>query len=514
MAGHTAIYGDRFSMMRGAVASLSKGSKAQYYPSMPPKHDKYNPHRPVYDYKNLPLRNEHDYRETLEQLSNANTKAARAKITRDTGVSRMPLCMAMPAFLHPSFFPLDPFHLIYENCMAYLYDVWTVFSSPGEKMHLTTAKARKFGRLVSEAVVTLPPVFSGPIRDPFLKRQSQYKIYEWMALLHWYIIPIGTEIGFHPTVLANFAKFAEIADFAMAIQPRSKEDLKQLHTLIAQFLKEYERIYVGDDPEKVSRCRLCIMQLIHIPTHIEWYGSIRLGSQATVERAIGEIGRKVRSRKAPFANVATIIYERELLRLLLLHVPSLQPQTKDKPKRIFIKEVRILKSDIKKPASKINTYISAICQYIGQSTNQTPDLQQWAKHVLPNKHTLTSELFESLSTLSNIRSSKFFEATEEGSTIPIFGRAVAFFEVLETAQKLVVFYPMINLKQSFNRWKGNWSPTIQVCSVSQIRHMVGVIQYEDRVHILRKHPGLSMLTPEELGIVDSSVELDTEPDDI
>ncbi|KAI0050435.1 hypothetical protein FA95DRAFT_1487309 [Auriscalpium vulgare] len=511
MAGHIAIYGDRFSMMRGAVASLKKGSKAQYYPSMPPEHEKYNPLRPVYNYKNLPLRNEHDYRETLEQLSKAKTKAARAKITRDTGVSRMPLCMAMPAFLHPSFFPLDPFHLIYENCMAYIYDVWTVFSSPGEVMHLSSSKARKFGSLVSEAMITLPPVFSGPVRDPFLKRQSQYKIYEWMALLHWYIIPFGTELGFDSTVLANFAKFAEIADFAMAIQPRSKEDLQQLHTLIAQFLKEYERIYVGNDPEKVSRCRLCILQLIHIPTHIEWYGSIRLGSQATVERAIGEIGRKVRSRKAPFANVATIIYERELLRLLLLHVPSLQPQTKDKPKKIFIKEVRILKSDLKKPASKINIFIAAICEHIGQ---QNLELQQWAKYVLPNKHTLTSELFESLSTNSNIRSSKYFEAKKEGSTTPIFGRAVAFFEVHGTAHKLVVFYPIINLKKSFNRWKGNWSPTIQVCSVSQILHMVGVIEYKDRVHILRKHPGLSMLTPEELGIVESSVDVDTEPDDI
>ena len=32
MAGHTAVYGDRFSMIKGACASLKKWSKYQYYP--------------------------------------------------------------------------------------------------------------------------------------------------------------------------------------------------------------------------------------------------------------------------------------------------------------------------------------------------------------------------------------------------------------------------------------------------------------------------------------------------
>jgi hypothetical protein len=40
--------------------------------------------------------------------------------------------------------------------------------------------------------------------------------------------------------------------------------------------------------------------------HIRWNGSIRLGSQATVERSIGEMGRKIRSKKAPFANFVEI----------------------------------------------------------------------------------------------------------------------------------------------------------------------------------------------------------------
>ena len=133
----------------------------------------------------------------------------------------MPLCAASLAFLHPTFFPLDPFHLFYENCMAFLWDLWMTLSLPSDPIHINANKARKLGQLVSEAMSTLPSVFCGLVQDPFLKCQSQYKIYEWMALLHWYIIPIGIELEFNTVVLDNFSHFVEAVEMAMTIKPRS-----------------------------------------------------------------------------------------------------------------------------------------------------------------------------------------------------------------------------------------------------------------------------------------------------
>ena len=70
--------------------------------------------------------------------------------------------------------------------------------------------------------MTLPPSLSGPIRNPYTKRNSQYKIYEWMmALLHWYIIPIAWELGFNKDVLKNFAQFVNIIEVAMSHTPKS-----------------------------------------------------------------------------------------------------------------------------------------------------------------------------------------------------------------------------------------------------------------------------------------------------
>ncbi|KAF8800249.1 hypothetical protein BYT27DRAFT_7006089, partial [Phlegmacium glaucopus] len=233
----------------------------------------YNPSRPIYDLNNLPRRTEAHYWRTIEMLSKASNNATAA-----TGISRLPLCATSLAFSHPNFFPLDPFHLFYENCMAFIWDLWTG-SQLGDTFFIPVDKLKTFGELIPQAMSTLPASFCGPVRDIFLKRHSQYKIFEWMALLHWYIIPIGIELGFNSIVLQNFANFSEIIEFAMTLKPRSQKELLDFHQMIVRFLHNYEKIYVGWNPENISRARLCIFQLIHIPQHIMWNGNIRIGSQ-------------------------------------------------------------------------------------------------------------------------------------------------------------------------------------------------------------------------------------------
>jgi len=86
-----------------------------------------------------------------------------------------------------------------------------------------------------------------------------------MALLHWYIIPIASELGFNHQVLGNFVEFVNLVGVAMSHSPKSNEDLVSLYTLAMSFIEGFERLYVHGDPAKVSRCRLCIWQLIHVP---------------------------------------------------------------------------------------------------------------------------------------------------------------------------------------------------------------------------------------------------------
>jgi hypothetical protein len=411
MAGHTAVHGDRFSEVKGARSSTKKGSKSQYYPMAPPGGPDLNPGRPIYNFESIPMRNEETYWQVIQRLKDAPTKAERARIVTQTGVSRMPLATASDAFLHPSYFPLDPFHLFYENCMSFIWDLWTSHSKPSETFHMNRELTQKFGAAVASAMATLPPSFCGPIRDPFLKRNSQYKIYEWMGLLHWYIIPIGLELGLDEQVLANFADFADIIEFAMSIYPRTFQEVQGLHDEIAKFLKDFELIYVGNNPENITRCRLCIFQLIHVPQHIVWNGSVRVGSQATVERAIGEVGRKIRSKREPFANLANLIYEREMIKILIQYHPDLAPapttrKSSPTPKGSSREVIRKREGCA---GTLHSIYLHALHLFLGQEIAPHA-LRRWKKLWIPGQTTrLHSVLGESVALKITSRSTRFFE---------------------------------------------------------------------------------------------------------
>jgi len=419
MAGHSAIFGDRFSLVRGARSTIQGRGKSQYYPLSPPDNEKreYNPSRPQYNINNLPSHTQAGYWATINKLSKATTKKEITDVVKATGVSRLPLAAASHAFVHPSFFPLDPFHLFYENCMAFIWDLW-MQSNPQDAFYISQDKMKMLGNLVSEAMTTLPPSFCGPIRDPFLKRNSQYKVYEWMGLLHWYIVPIGIELGLPSVVLQNFSFFVEAVEFAMTLKARTEEELQNLYAVIARFLEGFEKIYVGDNPQNISRARLCIFQLIHIPQHIAWNGSIRIGSQATVERSIGEMGRRIRSKKAVFANLSNQLIDRELLKLLLLFYPTLRPgaakstTSSEVIPLMPVKKIRILKRDTVAGhpfMQHLDTIIAFSKQQIDLKSIST-QLLRWGKLRLDTKRLIHSSLSDQYSARqSSYRYSRWFE---------------------------------------------------------------------------------------------------------
>ncbi len=477
--------------------------------------------RPPYNISKLPMRNIDDYWETIKELEGAkNNKTELGLIVWKTGVVALPKCAASPAFSHPFFFPLDPFHLFYENCMPHIWDIWIKLSEDIEVVHMSPDIASNLGAEIGKGKRTLPPSFCGPIRDPYKKRQSQYKIYEWMALLHWYIVPIAWELGFNEDVVKNFAMFSNVIEYAMTPITRTSLDLIRLRDKIILFLREFERLYVGNNPFKVSRCRLSLFQLIFVPYHISYYGSIRFGSQATCERAIGEIGYGIRSKKSPFKNIASNKTDKQTFKMLHLQYPTLffAPELKGQKTSLF-KEIPILQRQ--KTEASVIAQLQQVYSYLGVESDTGLNIQRYGKCPLSNNVTLTSEIFE-LSKSNNICSSKYFEAhlgqprdqnideteIEIETTKPIFGKALAFYKVEGPRRNasFVVYHALIEQQKLYGRWYGKWSPSVYVLKVSDIVSLIGIWTYNSHVHILRKHPGLTLLTPDEcdadVGIVE------------
>jgi hypothetical protein len=494
MAGHSALYGDCFSLVQGARSAKARGAKPQYYPISPPEKQAHNKYCHIVNIRSLPLRTQDHYWETIRRLEAARTKKEHKNIMLDTGISCLTTCAASPAFFHPSFFPLDPFHLFYENCMVHIWDLWVTHSSDDEEIHMDADMASELGEEIEKAVTTLPPSLSGPIRNPFKKHHSQYKVYEWMALLHWYIIPIAWELGFNEDVLENFVEFVNLVEAAMSHTPKSNEDLASLYNLAISFLEGFERLYVHGDPTKVSRCRLCIWQLIHVPVHIAWNGSIRFGSQATVERAIGEIGHKVRSKKAPFANIATMLFERANSKVLRLHYPALTISTGEKKKREHLYQALPIKRAELEGPSEYYHHLAAICDYLKVGFDIDLPLHRWGKCIIPGDVTLRSKISELGGQAS--RSCRYFEA-QEGMLI--FREALAFYFLPENGHSLVVYHKLVEKIDVYGRWCGEWSKDHMVMKTNSVSKLVGIWRQEERVHILRQHAGLELLNVEEYG---------------
>jgi hypothetical protein len=94
-----------------------------------------------------------------------------------------------------------------------------------------------------------------------------------------------------------------------------------------------------------------------------------------------------------------------------------------------------------------------------------------------------------------------------------FGEALAFYEVKTAASShaVVVYWPLEGLESSLNVPRGVWNrQTPKVADVVNILNIVGIwtaSETSQRSYILRKHPGLAMLSTEESGIVTQDGEL-------
>ena len=83
----------------------------------------------------------------------------------------------------------------------------------------------------------------------------------------------------------------------------------------------------------------------------------------------------------------------------------------------------------------------------------------------------------------------------------IFGEALAFYQLLQEDNKLlVVFHNLTNQKNVLGYQMGTWSQDISVLPVKNITNKVGILNRpwnQPGCWILRKHPGLAMLSAAE-----------------
>ncbi|KAJ8514956.1 hypothetical protein ONZ45_g7563 [Pleurotus djamor] len=352
------------------------------------------------------------------------------------------------------------------------------------------------------------------VRNIAEKLNTSYKLFEWMAIVHWYIGPFMIELGVDNRYTALFSKFSLIAEVSMRPQPFTDRQLHDLTELIILFLIEYEILYIRSVKD-ISRGRIVTFQLLQIPRIIRAWGSYRSVSQGTCERMIGWLGHKVRTDKAPYAQLANIILDQEIAKCLLLYYPDLDVNRRQTPPprlRVFSQlqfNLRDLQeySELSQHLPILSYFTHTTFGQIASLKDITSRLSRWGKLQLANGNTLQSQMRES--TVKNLtRSSRYFEGIVDGRSV--FGEAIVFYLVRSTKQILVVCREIKKVELVMDIWlRGSFSLDLSVYDAAMISpSLIGIWQYGERVYIIRKHAAQALLTA-----ADSAIPSETNTED-
>ncbi|KAG6875424.1 hypothetical protein C0992_003906 [Termitomyces sp. T32_za158] len=267
------------------------------------------------------------YKENLHKLITSEDQATYERNRKTTGLSKPSILSGLDSKLTipvPTCFPLDLMHLPSLNISELLLSLWrgTLKHSIDDHWEWATLVGdiwTEHGKLVAEATHYFPSSFNRPPRNPAEKISSGYKATEWFL----YVYGLGP--AFFCTILPhlywkNFCKL--VAGIRIFLQRHmTGSQIAQGHSLLIQFIEEYETLYYQRRVDRLQVCRPSVHTLSHLASETLRVGPGAYYSQFTMERIIGSLGKEIRQLSSPFSNLS----QRALLRCQVNALVNLCP---------------------------------------------------------------------------------------------------------------------------------------------------------------------------------------------
>jgi hypothetical protein len=195
-----------------------------------------------FDPLDLPLREHNRFMEQAREVQMADTVKDSNDLSRQYGIKGIPLLSHLSSLSFPASFPYDFMHLIWENVVKNLFELWT-----GNHKGLDTGKGdykispedfKEIGKLSEEAGCTIPYTF-GP-RPPDVSADSV----PWTADLRSF-----WTMNMAPQLLKNRLKAPYYTHFLDLVRLLSmclefemdREKIHILRTSFAKWVQDYER---------------------------------------------------------------------------------------------------------------------------------------------------------------------------------------------------------------------------------------------------------------------------------
>lgn len=205
-----------------------------------------NPERiRCYDPLNLPLRTHAEFLEQAREVEACRTNAAAERLSKAYGIKGTPLLSCLSSIALPISFPYDFMHVIWENILKNLIDLWTDafkdIDASADDYVLDQNVWKAIGKATAEACSTIPSAF-GP-RLGNIAEKSEHGQYTADMWSFW-----TTNLG--PSLLArkfrkaqyfdHFVELVRLLNVCLQFEI-SAEDVDGLRIGLKNWVEKYEQ---------------------------------------------------------------------------------------------------------------------------------------------------------------------------------------------------------------------------------------------------------------------------------
>ncbi|KAH9847962.1 hypothetical protein C2E23DRAFT_691847, partial [Lenzites betulinus] len=245
------------------------------------------------------------------------------------------------------------------------------------------------GRLVGEATLYLPGSFGRPPRNPAEKISSGYKAWEFQYYVFGLLPGLLWSLQ-RPIYHGHFCKLVSGVRTALLLVIPTNER-QQAHTLLLEFVREYELLYYQRRVDRLHFVRQSIHALVHLIPESKRAGPGSLHSQWTIENTIGNLTREIGSDQHPYANLAQRATRRVQVNTLQNMFPTvLAPPSDDSPRGCVAlgDDYTLLRARDRTTRHLHNSEADALLLYLTAKgipvQGWLPVVWKWARLRLPN----------------------------------------------------------------------------------------------------------------------------------
>jgi hypothetical protein len=202
-----------------------------------------------------------------------------------------------------------------------------------------------------------------------------------------------------------------------------KEDIVKIQNLLADFLLEFEELYVKRRTDRLHMVRPWLHTLAHGAKEVTRVGPPGLSSTWTIEQTIGNLGEEIRQPSNPYANLAERGLKRCQLNALKALYPGLGASIQAIPQgaKVVGGGYVLLRARDPRPQLQHGRIAQVITDFLSQQqqhdipAESSVYVSRWARLSLPNGQVVRSAWKEELKALKDIRMARFVKVYAETS---------------------------------------------------------------------------------------------------